>query len=206
MGRGCQLLTLQGGHDPDVQTFGGSRQADRVRYARPGPWFAAEIWAYGANHAQFNTEWGRADFIPPRGWFLNLEPVMPEGEQRAIAETYISAFLETVLRGDRQYLPLFKDWRTGRHWLPETTYINRYRDALYVPLATFQEDADVASTTAKGGAISGESRRFGVKAGFRRGVAIADTTGCFSAGIALTHVRPRCMPSHYRKTPHAPGF
>jgi dienelactone hydrolase len=150
-------LALQGGHDADVSTFGGSRQADRVRYSRAGPWFSAEVWAYRANHGQFNTEWGRADFTPPRGWFLTLEPLMPGEEQRRISKTYIAAFLEAALNEHREYLPLFKDWRTGRHWLPDTIYINRYRDASYVPLATFQEDADLTSTTAPGGAITGEN-------------------------------------------------
>jgi dienelactone hydrolase len=149
-------LTLQGAHDADSSSFAGSRQADRVRFTHPGPWFSAEIWAYRANHGQFNTAWGRMDFPAPVGWFLNLKPLMSGEDQRLISKTYISAFLETTLSGRKEYLPLFKDWRTGRHWLPETIYINRYRDASYVPVATFQEDADLASTTSKGGAISGE--------------------------------------------------
>ena len=150
-------LTLQGAHDADLSSFAGSRQADRVRFTGPGPSFTAEIWAYRANHGQFNTAWGRADFPPPLGWFLNVASLMPGDEQRRISKTYIAAFLETTLNGQRQYLPLFKDWRTGRHWLPETIYVNRYRDASYVPLATFQEDANLSSTTAKGGTITGEN-------------------------------------------------
>ena len=149
-------LTLQGAHDADASSFAGSRQADRVRFTRPGPWFSAEIWVYRANHGQFNTGWGARDFPAPLGWFLNLAPLMAADQQRRISETYISAFLETTLNGRPEYLPLFKDWRTGRAWLPETLYVNRYRDASYVPVATFQEDADLASTTAKGGAIEGE--------------------------------------------------
>ena len=149
-------LTLQGAQDADMSSFAGSRQADRVRFTRPGPWFSADIWAYRANHGQFNTGWGERDQPAPLGWFLNLAPLMPADQQRRISETYISAFLETTLNGQREYLPLFKDWRTGRNWLPETIYVNRYRDASYVPVATFQEDADLVSTTAKGGAIEGE--------------------------------------------------
>ena len=66
-----------------------------------------------------------ADFPPPLRWFLNLAPLMPGEEQRRISKTYIAAFLETALRDRREYLPLFRDWRTGREWLPETIYINR---------------------------------------------------------------------------------
>jgi dienelactone hydrolase len=149
-------LTLQGAHDSDVSSFLGSRQWDQVRYTQPGPWFKAEIYAYRANHGQFNTVWGRTDQPPPLSWLLNLNPLMPGEEQRRIAKTYISAFLEATLHDRREYLPLFEDWRVGRTWLPDTLYINRYQDASYVPLASFNEDADLTTTTAPGGKIAGD--------------------------------------------------
>jgi len=149
-------LTLQGAHDADVSSFMGSRQWEHVRYTKPGPWFKAEIYAYRANHGQFNTVWGRTDAGEPLSWFLNLKPLMPGEEQRRIAKTYIAAFLEATLKGRREYVPLFEDWRTGRAWLPDTIYINRFQDAAYVPLATYQEDADITTTTAPGGRIAGE--------------------------------------------------
>ena len=150
-------LTLQGAHDMDVSSFHGSRQSDHVRYTQPGQWFTAEIYAYRANHGQFNTGWGRDDAGKPLGWLLNLKPLMPGDEQRRISKTYISAFLEATLKDHREYLPLFEDWRVGRAWLPDTLYFNRYRDASYVPLATFNEDADLSTTTAPGGHIEGEN-------------------------------------------------
>ncbi|HEV2444973.1 MAG TPA: hypothetical protein VGS58_03590 [Candidatus Sulfopaludibacter sp.] len=151
-------LTLQGAHDGDVSSFMGSRQWDFVRYTRPGPWFKAEIYAYRANHGQFNTVWGRSDAGDgPLRWLLNLKPLMPGDEQRRISKTYIAAFLEATLNGRRDYLPLFQDWRTGRAWLPGTLYLNRYQDSSYVPLAGFQEDADLTTTTAPGGSIAAEN-------------------------------------------------
>jgi hypothetical protein len=150
-------LTLQGAHDADVSSFAGSRQWDHVRYTQPGPGFKAEIYAYRANHGQFNTVWGRTDAGPPLSWLLNLKPLMPGPEQRRISKTYISAFLEATLHNRREYVPLFQDWRAARLWLPETLYINRYQDASYVPLAGFQEDADITTTTAPGGHIAGEN-------------------------------------------------
>ena len=149
-------LTLQGAHDADVSSFRGSRQWDHVRYTQPGPWFKAEIYAYRANHGQFNTVWGRTDTERPVSWLLNLKPLMPGEEQRRISKTYIAAFLEVTLRDRREYLPLFQDWRAARLWLPETLYVNRYQDASYVPLASFDEDADVTTTTAPGGHMAGE--------------------------------------------------
>ena len=150
-------LTLQGAHDMDVSSFDGSRQWDHVRYTKPGPWFKAEIYAYRANHGQFNTVWGRDDAGKPLGWLLNLKPLMPGEEQRRISKTYISAFLEATLKDHREYVPVFEDWRVARAWLPDTLYMNRYEDASYVPLASFDEDADLTTTTAPGGRIEGAS-------------------------------------------------
>src|SRR5580700_10639207 len=150
-------LTLQGAHDMDVSSFDGSRQWDHVRYTQPGPWFKAEIYAYRANHGQFNTAWGRDDAGKPLGWLLNLKPLMPGAEQRRISKTYISAFLEATLKDHREYLPLFEDWRIARAWLPDTLYFNRYQDASYVSLASFDEDADLTTTSAPGGHIEGEN-------------------------------------------------
>ena len=150
-------LTLQGAHDADVSSFMGSRQWDHVRYTRPGPWFKAELYAYRANHGQFNTVWGRTDAGEPLSWLLNLKPLMPGEEQRRISKTYIAAFLEATLKDRREYVPLFEDWRVAREWLPETIYVNRYQDASYVPLVSFDEDADLTTTTAPGGRIEGEN-------------------------------------------------
>src|SRR6266568_8915084 len=148
-------LTLQGAHDADVSSFMGSRQWDHVRYTQPGPWFKAELYAYRANHGQFNTVWGRTDAGHPLSWLLNLKPLMPGEEQRRISKTYIAAFLEATLKDRREYLPLFQDWRVARDWLPDTVYINRFQDASYERLASFDEDADLTTTTAPGGRIAG---------------------------------------------------
>jgi hypothetical protein len=150
-------LTLQGAQDADVSSFDGSRQWDHVRYTQPGPWFKAEIYAYRANHGQFNTVWGRTDAGEPLSWLLNLKPLMPGDKQRRVSKTYISAFLAATLQDHREYIPLFEDWRVGRDWLPDTLYMNRYQDASYVPLASFDEDADLTTTTAPGGRIDGEN-------------------------------------------------
>jgi hypothetical protein len=82
---------------------------------------------------------------------------MPGEEQRRISKTYISAFLEATLNDRREYVPLFQDWRVARGWLPDTLYINRYQDPSYTPLASFDEDADITTTTAPGGRMVGEN-------------------------------------------------
>jgi len=148
-------LTLQGAYDADVSSFNGSRQWDHVLYTKPGRWFKAEIYAYNANHGQFNTVWGRSDAgSGPGGWLLNLKPLMPGDQQRRISKTYITAFLEATLNNRNEYIPLFEDWRVGRDWLPNTLFINRYQDSSYIPIAGYQEDADLTTATAPGATIS----------------------------------------------------
>jgi hypothetical protein len=150
-------LTLQGANDADVSSFDGSRQWERVRFTADGPWFKAELYIYRANHGQFNSVWGRWDASPPMAWLLNVKPLLSGEEQRKIARVYISAFLEATLRGRREYIPIFQDYRRGARWLPDSVYLNRYQDASFHPVCTYEEDFDVASTTTPGGLIHGEN-------------------------------------------------
>jgi dienelactone hydrolase len=146
-------FTIQGANDSDVSSFNGSRQWDHVHYSGDGDFFKAELYIYGANHGQFNTRWGRSDVGHELGWFLNLKPLLPPEDQRQIAKTYISAFLETTLHGSRDYLPMFRDYRAARDWLPKTYYMSRYQDPSYQAIANFSEDPDLTTTTIPGGKI-----------------------------------------------------
>jgi dienelactone hydrolase len=147
-------FTIQGANDSDVSSFNGSRQWDHVHYSGDGNFFKAELYIYGANHGQFNTRWGRSDVGHMLGWFLNQKPLLDPKDQRQIAKTYISAFLETTLHGNRGYLPMFRDYRTAREWLPKTYYMSRYQDPSYKVIASFSEDPDLTTTTIPGGHIS----------------------------------------------------
>ncbi len=151
-------FVLQGGHDSDVSLFLGSKQFERVRFTGDGPWFKSELYIYRANHGQFNTTWGRSDWGEgPQVWFLNKKPIMDPGDQRRIAGVYISAFLEATLNRRREYVPLFRDVRTGRDWLPAGLCLNRFEDATWKRVADFGEDVDVTTGTMPGTKISGEN-------------------------------------------------
>jgi dienelactone hydrolase len=147
-------FTFQGANDSDVSSFMGSRQWDRVKYSGDGNFFKAELYIYGANHGQFNTSWGRYDTGQQFGWFLNVKPLLNPDAQRQIAKTYISAFLEATLHARREYIPMFRDYRSARDWLPKTYYMSRYQDPSYKAVANFSEDPDLTSTTLPGGSIS----------------------------------------------------
>jgi dienelactone hydrolase len=150
-------LVLHGSHDMDVFTFQGDRQYSRVAFSDAGEGFKSAIYIHGANHGQFNTSWGRKDLFEPIMRLFNLEQLMPGEEQRRVAKVTISAFLEATLRDDAGYRALFQDLRRGRAWLPETIVLHQYQDAATQLVATYEEDADVASTTLPGGRIRGEN-------------------------------------------------
>ena len=150
-------LTIQGAHDADVSSFLGSRQWDRVRFSGKGEYFKSELYVYGANHGQFNTAWGRSDARGPKGWFLNLRPLLSGADQRKIAELYVAAFLEATLHERSEYRDLFRDYRQARQWLPKTLYLDRYLDSSSKVIADFSEDSDLTTTTLPGGKIEGRS-------------------------------------------------
>ncbi len=147
-------LTLQGSNDSDVSSFDGSRQYDHVHFSGDVPAFKSELYIYRANHGQFNTVWGRTDLGTPINWFLNLRPLLPPDDQRQISKLYISAFLEATLHNHAEYQDMFRDYRRAQQWLPKTFYVNRFQDQSYKTISSFDEDADVTTTTAPGGHIS----------------------------------------------------
>ena len=150
-------LTIQGAHDADVSSFLGSGQWDHVRFGGDVDCFKSELYVYGANHGQFNTVWGRTDTRGPRGWFLNLRPLLSGADQRKIAKVYVAAFLEATLHGRNEYRQMFRDYRQAREWLPKTEYVDRYLDSTNTVISDFSEDADLTTTTLPGGTIDGRN-------------------------------------------------
>lgn len=151
-------LTFHGSHDGDVTSFHGLRIYDRLKFNDPDTFnFKSAIYVYRANHGQWNSVWGPHDNGPRSPRILDLRSLIPEEDQRRFAEIYVSAFLEVVTRGDRRYLPIFRDHRVIGQWLPETMYITRFETNAFNALATFEEDIDVTSGTKRGVVIHGDS-------------------------------------------------
>ncbi|MBA9085795.1 dienelactone hydrolase [Fontibacillus solani] len=149
-------LTLQGARDGDVKDFDGERQYARTTFTKNTTDFKASLYIADANHSQFNSGWGGHDISYPKGILLSRKGMLSAEEQRKIAKVYISAFLEATLHEQQQYLPLFHDYRTGLHWLPETSYFNRYESGQFVPWARFDEDANRMSIPQGGTAVGKE--------------------------------------------------
>ncbi len=140
-------LVLQGSHDADVSSYQGMRQFNRLRFSEGFDGFAAGLYIWGANHGQFNSSWGRTDFPSPRINFYNLGQLMTQEDQQTISKTYIGAFLDATLRGQHQYRPMFMDCRYARNWLPETVYLNQYRQPETFSVSTFSEDLDLTTAS-----------------------------------------------------------
>ncbi|MHA0856569.1 alpha/beta hydrolase family protein [Paenibacillus sp. CMAA1364] len=138
--RNVSYMVLQGARDADVNDYFGERQYDRVQFSTHEIGFKTYLHIPNANHAQFNTSWGGLDTGLPKGLFLNRNNLMKGSEQREVAKVYISAFLETTLHGQKAYTDLFRDYRTGLQWLPDSIYFNRFEDSHFLELATFDED------------------------------------------------------------------
>ena len=148
-------LSLHGGYDQDMYWYTSSRIFNKIKFTDSNYHFKSSLYIYSANHGQFNTVWGWEDDNPPASWFLNKKAIMPEEEQRKIAQLYISAFLETTLKGNKEYMPLFTDYRYGLSLLPKDYYINMFADSRFQYLARYNEDTKVTTGTADGCYIEG---------------------------------------------------
>lgn len=183
--RDVSYLVFHGSHDGDVSSFMGLRQYQRVAFSTPDSGFKSAVYVYRANHGQWNEVWGPHDFGPRSGRILDLRGLMPASDQRRFAEVYISAFLEATLNGDARYLPLFRDHRSAGGWLPKTMYITRFQDASFRPIATFEEDIDLA-TGAPGITIRGDSLATWKEGGLNLRTANSPAEGSSLQNWALT--------------------
>jgi len=151
-------LVIQGGHDADVGMFVGIQQFNRVYFTDNRFLFKSAIYVYRANHNQFNTVWDGPDGVGPlRRWLINDKPTMDADKQRQVAKVLISAFLETTLHNEKEYLPIFRDVRNAGTWLPEDIYINQYQDSNFKVIANFEENFNVSTATIANGQLLGDN-------------------------------------------------
>jgi len=147
-------LVIQGAHDADVVKFMGSSQYQRVKFTGSDAHFKSALYVDRANHGQFNTVWGENDMPGPLHTIQNVKPLISGDDQRRIAKVYLAAFLETVLHGDRSYLPIFCDPRYAAPWLPAARYTARFSDSSFQVVSNFEEDVDLETTAIAGGTES----------------------------------------------------
>ena len=138
-------LSLQGSYDSDEISFWGMRPYRRMKFTADGDYFKAGVYMHRANHGQFNSTWGRTDFGPPTSWILNTRPMLSGDDQREAAKVFITAFAEAILKGNKNYLPLFHNAEMGKDWLPENYYLTHFQDKDDFIFQNFEEDIDLIS-------------------------------------------------------------
>ncbi|HEY4391347.1 MAG TPA: alpha/beta hydrolase, partial [Paenibacillus sp.] len=143
-------LIIQGANDGDVSDFDGDRQYNRTSFTKGTDSFKASLYVQGANHSQFNTDWGLRDISFPTGILLKRDNFLSGVNQRTVAKLYISAFMETSLHGQSRYTSLFRDYHEVLPMLPETTYINQYEDGHFTIWTRFEEDSNRKSLPKNG--------------------------------------------------------
>jgi len=150
-------LVLQGGFDQDMSWFMGNRFYNRLKFTDGKYHFKSALYIYKANHGQFNSVWGRTDHNLPLSWFFNTKPILSEEDQQKIAERFISGFLHGSLKQNMSFLPVMKDFRYGRDFLPRDYYINQFEDSDFRYIADYQEDLDVTTASLAGCIIDGKN-------------------------------------------------
>ncbi|TNE37016.1 MAG: hypothetical protein EP347_09285 [Alphaproteobacteria bacterium] len=148
-------FVIHGAMDGDVSSFTGASQYSRIEFSPGSANTKASLYVAGANHGQFNSSWGIYDTGLPYGWLLNTRDIMSVESQEKIARVYFTAFLEAMLNGKKEYLPLFADARYGAAWLPDNYYINNIKRGEAHLLATFDEDLDPGTGGGEGVRIMG---------------------------------------------------
>lgn len=136
-------LLIHGARDADVSDFSNDKHFYRTTFDPEHNGFKASVYIDGANHTQFNTDWGRMDLSLPRGLFLNQKKILKPKEQQKLAKIYMTAFFERVFHQDQTFEKLFANPQYGRKWLPKTQLITKYKHASHQTLLTFQDESDL---------------------------------------------------------------
>lgn len=138
-------LTLQGSYDSDEASFFGHRIGQRISYTDTTRMINAGIVIHRANHGQFNSIWGNRDFGRPFGYLLNTGALLSPEDQQKVAKVTISSFAEAVLNNRADHKSSFRIFGQLQNFLPETVYLNTYRDNRQKIICDYEEDVNVLS-------------------------------------------------------------
>ncbi|MBI9051951.1 MAG: hypothetical protein JEZ00_21225 [Anaerolineaceae bacterium] len=137
-------LVLQGSADADVDSFAGLAAYTRVKFTETEDFhFKSVVYIHRANHGQFNSSWGDADGGKLSRYILDRNMLINADDQEKITRICISAFLEASLLQNDNYIPLFKEIRSGADWLPQTAIWTQYADNRETTILNFEEDINL---------------------------------------------------------------
>ncbi len=140
-------LLMHGANDQDVVSVMGEKQYKNVTFTGGGKelFRKASVYILGANHGQFNSEWGRYDLIPSMRGYLNTANFITQEDQQKIAKAYIRTFLDASLGIDDTYSGLLSDNSAYLSYLPETVYVTDYMDSSFENVYSFEDSVDILS-------------------------------------------------------------
>ena len=138
-------LMIHGADDQDVFTPMGEKQYNNVHFTGEKDCFKSVIFLLGANHGQFNTQWGDNDMGMPFGYVMNRNAFLNGDDQRSLLCAYVKTFLDVTLKGDTKYRSLFSDPDAYRSALPETVCCAMYQDSGFEPLTDFNAASDIST-------------------------------------------------------------
>ena len=143
-------LLIHGANDHDVSDMMGEKQYNNITFSDESEKFymKSSVYILGANHGQFNSEWGRYDLEGALNNFLNTANFIDEADQKRIAKAYIRTFLESTLNGNDTYKSLLSDVSKYTSYLPDTVYVTKYYDSSCKALFTFDDTTDINHTEA----------------------------------------------------------
>lgn len=139
-------LMIHGSHDQDVVWTMGEKQYENIYFTGDKKCFKALVYVYGANHGQFNEQWGLADASGPLGKIFNMNNFLEEKKQQEVLKILVKAFLDTVLSNNPQSRNIFYDIDLYSDSLPLTAYQEMYYDSDMKMLCDFEDNVDMKSS------------------------------------------------------------
>ena len=140
-------LLIHGANDQDVSDVMGEKQYGNVAFTGDGDklYRKASVYIMGANHGQFNTEWGRYDGIPSINGYLNTANFITAENQQRITKAYFRTFLDTSFGINDTYSGLLSDNTAYLNYLPQTVYITDYMDSKFEIVCSFEDSVNIVS-------------------------------------------------------------
>ena len=101
---------LQGANDQDISVFLGNEQYENVSFSKDRSYIASSLYIAGANHGQFNTEWGEYDIGRPFSLWLNVKNFITAEDQQEISKIASLVFLDKSLKEKDTYADFLTDY------------------------------------------------------------------------------------------------
>lgn len=147
-------LLIHGTNDQDVTTVMGNKLYKNTTFSGEEEYFKSALYVAGANHGQFNSEWGRYDIGYPCNYFLNVKNLISSNDQKQILKVFTKIFLDVTLRGDETNKELFSNYLAYEKYLPKTVYQQMYQNSNFEYVSNFEEDSNLRTATMADAKIS----------------------------------------------------